>query len=159
MVTICTTSLNGDRNCALILSLSPSRKTFVMQMQRVYFEVGKECNVNALPDACNMPRVSLLYAHRTRGERGGALNGGTELTNPFSTNKCTVLLAPTCFGTTADTHTHTHTHTHIYILLELTTMKQSYNAYAYQLIRRKIHNSRTVLLLVLSGFVKYLQCT
>jgi hypothetical protein len=73
-------------------------------MQRVYFEVGKECNVNALPFASSMPRA--LSALRTpylgRVGWGGALNGDTELTNPFSTNKCRVLLAPTCFGITAD---------------------------------------------------------
>jgi hypothetical protein len=30
---------------------------FVMQMQRVYFEAGTECNVNALEDASNTPRA------------------------------------------------------------------------------------------------------
>jgi hypothetical protein len=72
--------------------------------------------------------LSLRYAHRNWGQWGGVLHGGTVFTNPFSTNKCTVLLAVTRFGITADTHT---------VLLKLTAINQSYNADAYQLIRRE----------------------
>jgi len=45
-------------------------------MQRVYFEVGTECNVDALPDALNMPRaVSALRTSYLGAVRWGTKRG------------------------------------------------------------------------------------
>jgi len=48
---------------------------FVIQVQRVYFEVGTECNVNALQDVHNMPRALSAL----RPPQLGAVRWGTKL--------------------------------------------------------------------------------